>query len=346
MTDARITQAAALALGAPDASLRITDSVLLALYGPSPPLNITQSAGLALLDYAADSRITEVAVLALYRSAECATSNVQCWKITRTDGEVFAFTTHDRDLTFMDVTYKRCDGVKASAIGSTANSGAATGDVQVSGILADAGISDRDLYSGRFDGAKVIVYEVDWKTGLGKKITGGIVSRTVQREGGFTMTVLTGGARLEQQPLLEVYSALCRWEFGSVECGVDVEALRISSSVTGVLQPNVVSNRNRRQFADSARVEAIEVYRNARLTWTSGANSGMLFEVKDIVAGVVTLWQPCPFDIALSDAYTIVPGCGKTKEDCITRFDNYVNFGGFPDLPGNDSINLTPNRTQ
>ena len=44
------------------------------------------------------------------------TTLAQCWKVTRTDTTVFAFTDHDADLTVGGVTYKIAIGFVPSAI--------------------------------------------------------------------------------------------------------------------------------------------------------------------------------------------------------------------------------------
>ncbi len=369
-TDADVTQAAALTLEALDADSRASQSVLLALYGPSPDHDITQSAMLAMQQVPANVEITQVAVLSLVRAPDyveaagefaagrssetgiysndaCTTESreCQCWKITRKDGGVFAYTTHDEDVIYAGTLYKRCDSLRATAASGTVASGTSTGDIQAAGILSDAGVSAADLYAGRFDDASVVVHLVDWQTLYGRPLTRGIVSRTKQGENNYTLTALTGGARLEQQPLLEVFSPLCRYNLGDARCKFNVEATRVSGTVDTVPLANVVTQTRRRKFYDAARTEPVETYRNARLTWTSGANTGLTFEVKDIVSGTVTMWIPCPLDIQPGDGYTIIPGCGKTKDDCTTRFNNYINFGGFPDLPGNDALNNVPNRT-
>lgn len=354
MAEGRVTQAPLLVLEETTVQGRVTQAAVLALYTIAVPSRATQAAALALVQATVQARVTQTPILVLYRngggvSAEggggCAVRECQCWRITRTDGQIFGFTTHDEDVTFRGTLFKRCDSLRASAVNSTANSGTATGDVQVSGILSDAGISQRDLYAGRFDNAVVEVFLVNWDTLQGRVLTRGVVARTTQREGDYNMTALTGGRRLEQQPLLEVYSPVCRYELGDSRCKVNLPALQVSGSVVAVPAANVVTQARRRQFADSTRTEAEIVFRNGRLTFTSGANNGLRFEVKSIVGAVITLWQPTPFDIEVGATYTLVPGCGKTSEECISRFNNYVNFGGFPDLPGNDAINLTPDRT-
>jgi len=46
--------------------------------------------------------------------------------------------------------------------------------------------------------------------------------------------------------------------------------------------------------------------------------------------------------VQVGDTYTAKPGCDKSAEICKTKFDNFINFGGFPDVPGQDRIASTP----
>ena len=74
--------------------------------------------------------------------------------------------------------------------------------------------------------------------------------------------------------------------------------------------------------------------------FTSGANAGIEREVKGYVSGVYELWQAMPFDVAVGDSFTATAGCRKRfDEDCAGKFDNHVNFQGFPHLPGENATN-------
>jgi len=43
--------------------------------------------------------------------------------------------------------------------------------------------------------------------------------------------------------------------------------------------------------------------------------------------------------VQVGDVFTIYPGCQKRlQQDCITKFSNGINFGGFPYLPGIDKM--------
>ena len=82
------------------------------------------------------------------------------------------------------------------------------------------------------------------------------------------------------------------------------------------------------------------------LSWTSGANSGRVMEVKrftrDDGTSRVELWRSMADAIAPGDAFTISAGCDKTYATCGTKFANGVNFRGFPHMPGNRYVLAYP----
>jgi uncharacterized phage protein (TIGR02218 family) len=49
-----------------------------------------------------------------------------------------------------------------------------------------------------------------------------------------------------------------------------------------------------------------------------------------------------PFAIQVGDTFTYAPGCDKTRETCCNKFNNILNFRGFPDIPGMDQYLYYP----
>ena len=66
----------------------------------------------------------------------------------------------------------------------------------------------------------------------------------------------------------------------------------------------------------------------AGLAVISGASAARA----EVVGKVAT--QP----IAAGDTFTVTAGCDKQFATCHDRFDNVVNFRGFPHIPGNDFV--------
>ena len=46
------------------------------------------------------------------------------------------------------------------------------------------------------------------------------------------------------------------------------------------------------------------------------------------------LWQAMAEEVAVGDAFTVTAGCDKHFKTCKAKFDNGVNFRGFPHVPG------------
>lgn len=102
-----------------------------------------------------------------------------------------------------------------------------------------------------------------------------------------------------------------------------------------VAQTAGASTGSKISFYDDARSEAVDYWVGGKLTWTSGANAGLERDIKASAAsGLITFWEPLPFDIAIGDAYSIQPGCDKTTDTCKNTYSNLVNFRGFPHLRG------------
>src|SRR5205085_9990681 len=79
-----------------------------------------------------------------------------------------------------------------------------------------------------------------------------------------------------------------------------------------------------------------------RFAFTAGANAGFAVEVKThrvALDGVlIELWQAPPEPISAGDTFTVTAGCDKRFATCRDRFENSVNFRGFPKIPGNDFV--------
>ncbi len=54
------------------------------------------------------------------------------------------------------------------------------------------------------------------------------------------------------------------------------------------------------------------------------------------------LFLPMPFTIQRGDTFEVYPGCDKKLATCKAKFDNVVNFQGFPHVPGHDAVLAIP----
>ena len=56
----------------------------------------------------------------------------------------------------------------------------------------------------------------------------------------------------------------------------------------------------------------------------------------------ITLWQSLRAPLAIGDRLRLVAGCDKRMETCRYKFNNLLNFQGFPDIPGEDWMTAYP----
>jgi uncharacterized phage protein (TIGR02218 family) len=83
--------------------------------------------------------------------------------------------------------------------------------------------------------------------------------------------------------------------------------------------------------------KADSYYDNGQITFTSGANTGLIKAVRQYFIGspgFFTFNSPLPFVPNAGDAFIAYPGCDKTQATCASsKFSNLVNFEGFPYVP-------------
>jgi uncharacterized phage protein (TIGR02218 family) len=252
-------------------------------------------------------------------------------KIMRTDGVIKGFTTLDKNLTVGSVTYKADGALTPSAVQST--SGLATDNMEITGILNSDDITDSDIENGLYDHARIDIYICNWMdlTQGTLQLRRGWIGNVVL-SGGHYVAEMRGLHDLLQRPIGSYYTPECRYDLGDASCTVNLAGLTVTGTVSSVT--------DKATFADFTRSESDGIFNYGKLTWTSGANNGLSMEVKnwDGTGLVFTLWLPMPNMIQIGDTYSVYPGCDKRFATCTAKFNNGVNFGGFPYVPGVGNI--------
>lgn len=343
-SDARATQLALLALTEEvNTESRATQMALLVMYEPSPEVRFTQGVALVLTEFLAGIYNTQSLLLVLADQVPCVSHWAQCWTITRQDGEVFAFTSHDQPINWRGVPHLPCDSLMSTATEMSSITGA-VGNMELRGIVSDDSITEQDMLNGLFDRAFVEVWMVPWSPEGGEtpfRLLAGTTGDLSHGQNEFNYEVLSPGGQLQQKNTVEIYTPGCRYEFGDERCSFDAKSLAVTGTVTAIPTKNASTYATRRAFGDSTRTEDSGYFALGKVTWVTGQNEGVTREVKDFASGIFVLWEPLLFEIAVGDEYVATPGCNKSPEAC-QGYDNYINFGGYPDVPGQDSISETP----
>ncbi|MHA3914569.1 DUF2163 domain-containing protein [Halovulum sp. GXIMD14793] len=270
-----------------------------------------------------------------------ATRLCRCWRLTREDGVVFGFTDHDQGLQFDGTEFLARTGMTASAIESS--TGLSVDNAQAVGALTSDTLRDDDILAGRFDGATVEQWLVHWEVPENRVLLfRGYLGEIRQSNATFEVE-LRGLAEKLNRPLGRAYVKTCDRELGDGKCGVDLSgpAFLTLSTVAEVRDNGLFVPGDLSGYAEGW-------FTNGSVAWQSGANAGLIGLVKQDVTlnGVrrIELWQEAPFDVAAGDELRLVAGCDKSAAACKTKFDNFLNFRGFPHMPGEDWVTAYPRR--
>jgi uncharacterized phage protein (TIGR02218 family) len=268
-----------------------------------------------------------------------ATRLCRCWLVRRRDGKVFGFTDHDSDLAFDGVAFRAMSGMDASVLQSA--TGLSVDNAQAMGALTSAAISEDDIRAGRYDHAEIWHWLVDWeRPDLRVLMFRGSFGEIRRADGAFEVE-LRGLAEALNAPVGRSILRTCDRSLGDAKCQFDVgqagfqgEGEVLEGAVGATLVASGLTGFAHGWFA------------SGMLTWLTGDNAGETGALKaDVLGGAarrLTLWQTPGRPVATGDRFRVVAGCDKRAETCRQKFDNLLNFRGFPDIPGDDWVTAYP----
>jgi uncharacterized phage protein (TIGR02218 family) len=263
------------------------------------------------------------------------TTLCRCWVVTRNDGVTQGFTDHDEDVVVNGVTCRAATGLVSSE--ATQQLGLAVTGSEIFGALNDASLSESDLAAGRYDAAAIEIWLVDWsEPALKVRLAKGVLGE-VRRAGNSFGAEVRGLAHRLNEESGRRFSASCSADLGDARCAIDLNgpAFRGEGAISAVTGTSSFKASGLDAFADGW-------FSRGRLTFISGANDSISVEVKTHRVGlegaVIELWQAMPEPLVNGAAFVVTAGCDKRFDTCVAKFDNAVNFRGFPHIPGNDFV--------
>ncbi|KGM87154.1 phage conserved hypothetical protein [Roseovarius mucosus DSM 17069] len=270
------------------------------------------------------------------------TTTCRCWALTRRDGVVMGFTDHDRPLTFEGVTFRPDTGLSALALQQT--TGLSVDNTEALGALSDAAIREADIEAGRYDGAELRAWLVNWQDVTARSLIFRGTMGELRRAGGAFEAELRGLTDALNVPLGRVYQKACSAILGDRTCTFDLDTPGYAAERPA---EEVEENRVFR-FAEMGGFED-DWFRHGVIRVLSGAATGLIGLIKrdrnDGAGRVIDLWHPFGATVAPGDALRIEAGCDKRMATCQFKFDNLMNFQGFPDIPGDDWTITDPTKS-
>jgi len=260
------------------------------------------------------------------------------WEIHRNDGVVLLFTDHDESLVFAGRKYSPIGSFNASALQKPG--GLKERNRELVGTLTSDAISHEDLLAGLYRDAAVKETLIDWTDVTGPLLYTNVFWITETSFSGQDWNaVVMGITGWLTKEVGSLYSRKCKYRYlGQGGCGVDPSATEIDITVSSVETDNL-------EFT-TADLSSGNYFTGGQVVWESGANEGIVSVVKTHLVDQIYLWLQTPFPIAPGDQATIRPACDGHAQTCLSKFSNFVNFGGYPHIPGSDRYYLYPNTPQ
>lgn len=264
-----------------------------------------------------------------------ATTLATCWILRRRDGAVLGFTDHDLPLVIEDVACAPAHGLEGGEVPARLGAGVDTGEVL--GMIHSAAITDADILMGRYDGAVVETWRVNWRAPEQRlRLATAEIGEIVREDGQFRAELrsLTGALNRVGG---RVYQPLCDAELGDARCGIDLDLSlwRGEAVVLAGSEASRIAVAGLAGFAEGW-------FTLGKAMWSDGARQGLGDRVltHERIGGVDWLGFATPLGewVAEGDSLVVTAGCDKRFATCRSRFDNGPRFRGFPHIPGSDFV--------
>ncbi|QIE41650.1 DUF2163 domain-containing protein [Rhodobacteraceae bacterium SC52] len=267
------------------------------------------------------------------------TNLCRCWSVQRQDGETFGFTDHDKDISFDGVIFRADTGLTGQAIQQT--TGLSVDNGEALGALSDASVTEADLVAGRFDSAAVRAWLVNWKAPAERHLLFDGTIGEVQSGGGAFRAELRGLSERMNQPHGRVFQRQCSANLGDGQCKVSL------AGAPFVATAQIASVLGRQEFTLSGLGGyGVDWFVRGHFEMVSGNASGLAAMIKsDELIGTerqMRLWQELRAAPAVGDLVRLRVGCDKRADTCRNKFNNFLNFRGFPHIPGEDWLMAYP----
>lgn len=263
----------------------------------------------------------------------------RCWAVTRTDGVSLGFTDHDEDLAFDGIDFLANTGLTARALQQT--TGLAVDNTEALGALNSDTIREDDIAAGRYDGAQVLAWLVNWQDPSERTLQfRGSIGELTRGDGAF-QAELRGLTEALNQPQGRTYQKPCSAVLGDSTC-------RFNLNTAGYVATRTVESiKNARElFFDDFLGFDDRWFERGRFEVLSGNAKGLVGFVKNDRltdnGRTIELWEALRLPVEVGDLVRFEAGCDKRAETCKLKFQNFLNYQGFPDIPGEDWLMSYP----
>jgi uncharacterized phage protein (TIGR02218 family) len=266
----------------------------------------------------------------------------RCWIMTRTDGFQLGFTNHDRVLTINTVNCTPTIAFESTSSTKTAELN--VDNIETKSITDNFYVDETDVRRGLYDEAIVSIYLYDW---LNETIISQVFSGSFAD---YTLGYLPTGSRNYQFQTIGISEKLnnsiskktsseCTHKFLSQgepikSCNRVIDStVRITSVITSVVNPRII------QVGSGTDNWIGFIY--GEIKFEDGNYSQRIFHIENVGGNYVTIGEDLPYPPDIGSFVSLTRNCEKSVAAC-SLYDNLVNYGGQPRLPGLDVTSSNP----
>jgi hypothetical protein len=282
-------------------------------------------------------------------------TRVYCVRIVTVLGTNYRFISYPHDLAMSNGNVYRSDlGYSPTDLVLETTASSSLWDLE--GFFDVAGITRDQLNSGLLDNARVYAFATSWANPVEdeEELSLSFMGKTEVRDGKYTIQCM-GLTDALLQAVGRSFGPLCPWTLfdetldgntipyqrsrctgpRSAPDGPVLADYKVTGTLTGVTSNKV--------FTDSSRAEAAGYFNYGAVKITSGTNAGLpsMRIKKHTAGGNFELYHAFHYTPDPSDTYEMIPGCNKKKtgQDCVVKYSNGVNYGGFEDMASPEAYN-------
>lgn len=266
-------------------------------------------------------------------------------KIVTRRGKIYGYTDHTVELDVEGVKYVPAPGLSRIQLARTINDTVSNQDIGSAWVDAP----EEALLAGEFDNAEIEISFCDWSNPANGKLVMehgrlGVIQWTAD---GFRADMQSWMRDLQKLINIPV-TAGCRHRLFSQPndspklttvgaCMLNKVDYRCVGAVTSTVVPKLVYNV---EITSGTIADPLNWFAGGHMIVQDVASDSQLYRRPLMIKSSTLLsannykiefFLPTPLDLGTAQIH-IYPGCDKTMETCKNKFDNVINFGGFPHI--------------
>lgn len=244
-----------------------------------------------------------------------------CWDIKLKCGSELKFTNHNNDITLSNEVYVAKNILNYKKIDKNYNS--TQENNEITGIIENIYFKKEAIIKGKFKNAHIKIFLIDLSKINYKKliINQGYIENIQIFDNIFKAKISTLFTKFNKK-ITQTFSQNCRAKFCDKKCKLNAQDYTFYGKINRIISIN--------SFFDHARNEEDFYFNYGIVTFLTGINKDLSFEVKNFKNSIIALIFPAEFQLYKDDTYSIIAGCDKNFTTCSKKFKNSLNFRGEP----------------